>query len=204
MQGLVPTFGHRTSDFNQTPIYPESKGENHTFEVLDPGSSPSRIVSLTSANVTSTPVQNVGVIATLTGRVGYLLFNDHIATAEHALIDAINQLNVAPGILDLVLDLRYNGGGFLGIASEISYMIAGPVSTAGQPFETLQFNDKHPITNPVTGQPLSPTPFHATAQGFSTPAGQALPTLNLPRVFVLVGSGTCSASESIINSLRWS
>ncbi len=70
------------------------------------------------------------------------------------------------------------------------------------PFETLQFNDKHPTAKPVTGQPLSPTPFHTTAQGFSTPAGQALPTLNLPRVYVLVGSGTCSASESIINSLR--
>ena len=29
-----------------------------------------------------------------------------------------------------------------------------------------------------------------------------MPTLNLPRVYVLIGSGTCSASESIINSLR--
>ncbi|MCP4768417.1 MAG: peptidase, partial [Gammaproteobacteria bacterium] len=183
-------------------LFPESAGENHTFEVLDPGSPPSRMVTITSANVTSTPVQNVGVITTLSGRVGYLLFNDHIATAEQALIDAINQLNVAPGILDLVLDLRYNGGGFLDIASELAYMIAGPVPTAGRPFETLQFNDKHPTTNPVTGQPLSPTPFHTTAQGFSTPAGQALPTLNLPRVYVLAGSGTCSASESIINSLR--
>ena len=29
-----------------------------------------------------------------------------------------------------------------------------------------------------------------------------LPTLNLPRVFVLTGGGTCSASEAIINGLR--
>jgi len=143
----------------------------------------------------------VRVIPTLTGPVGYLLFNDHIATAEQALFDAIKQLRDAP-ILDLVLDLRYNGGGFLDIASELAYMIAGPAQTDGQPFETLQFNDKHPTTDPVTGQPLSPTPFHTTTQGFLNPAGQALPTLNLLRVFVLVGSGTCSASESIINSLR--
>ncbi|MDZ7769432.1 MAG: hypothetical protein U5K38_10330 [Woeseiaceae bacterium] len=33
-------------------------------------------------------------------------------------------------------------------------------------------------------------------------SGQALPTLDLPRVFVLTGPGTCSASESIINGLR--
>ncbi len=183
-------------------LFPDATGETHMFEVLDQGAMVSRMVSMTSANITSDPVQNVTVLTTLSGRVGYLLFNDHIATAEQELIDAVNQLNTAPGILDLVLDLRYNGGGFLDIASELAYMIAGPVPTAGQPFETLQFNDKHPVTNPVTGQPLSPTPFHSTTQGFSTMAGQALPSLNLSRVYVLIGPGTCSASESIINSLR--
>jgi carboxyl-terminal processing protease len=33
-------------------------------------------------------------------------------------------------------------------------------------------------------------------------SGQPLPTLDLTRVFVLTGAGTCSASESIINSLQ--
>jgi hypothetical protein len=32
--------------------------------------------------------------------------------------------------------------------------------------------------------------------------GTPLPTLNLQRIFVLTGSGTCSASESVINGLR--
>jgi len=41
--------------------------------------------SLTSANVVSVPVQNVGTIDTgSAGLVGYILFNDHIATAEVA------------------------------------------------------------------------------------------------------------------------
>src|SRR5450432_1092024 len=44
--------------------------------------------------------------------------------------------------------------------------------------------------------------FHATKQGFSVAAGQALPTLNLSRVFVFTTGSTCSASESIINSLQ--
>jgi carboxyl-terminal processing protease len=66
----------------------------------------------------------------------------------------------------------------------------------------VQFNDQHPATNPITGQPLSPTPFFSTAQGFSVPQGQALPTLGLSRVFVLTGHGTASASELFINGLR--
>jgi hypothetical protein len=64
------------------------------------------------------------------------------------------------------------------------------------------FNDQHPTTDPVTGERVMPMPFLDTSQGFSGPRGQALPTLNLTRVFVLTSPNTCSASESIINGLR--
>jgi hypothetical protein len=161
---------------------------------------------MTAANITSAPVQNTHVINTLTGDVGYMLFNDHIATAEQALIDAVNILksnNNNQGIDDLVLDMRYNGGGFLAIASELAFMIAGDVAR-GQTFEEMQFNDKHPATNPVTGQALSPTLFYEVTQGapFNAVPGQALPILNLPRVYVITGAGTCSASEAVMNGLR--
>jgi C-terminal processing protease CtpA/Prc len=184
-----------------------SPGEQHTFTVQDPGSATSRTVTLTAASITSDPVRTIDVISTPTGEIGYILFNDHIATAEQSLIDAVNQLNAhngGIGIDDLVLDLRYNGGGYLAIASELAYMIAGAVPTAGRIFEEMTFNDKYPATNPVTGQPLSPTPFYTNAIGppFNGTPGQPLPTLDLGRVYVLIGSGTCSASESIINGLR--
>jgi hypothetical protein len=156
---------------------------------------------LTSANVTSTPVQGVTTIPTPTGPVGYMLFNDHLATAERLLVDAVAQL-VAAGATDLVIDMRYNGGGFLDVASELAYMIAGPAVTAGKTFEKLTFNDKSPDRNPVTGAALTPTPFQSRTLGFSLAPGQALPTLALPRVFILTGGSTCSASESVINSLR--
>ncbi|MCH8221706.1 MAG: peptidase [Proteobacteria bacterium] len=182
-------------------LFPAGINESHSFTVLDFGAASSRTFDMVSANVVSTPVQKVSTIWTITGDVGYMLFNDHIATAEQGLIDAINFLQAA-NIDDLVIDLRYNGGGFLDIASELAFMIAGPVPTAGQTFEKIVFSDKHPVTNPVTGQSLTPIPFHTTSQGFSAPAGQALPTLNLPRVFLLTGPNTCSASESIINSLQ--
>lgn len=180
-------------------FFPSQAGQTYDFTVRDLDGT-QRSFSMTSIDVVSTPVQNASTIPTASGAVGYLLFNAHIATAESGLVNAVNQLQAA-GITDLVIDLRYNGGGFLDIASEFAYMIAGPVPTAGQTFENLTFNDKHPSTNPITGQPLSPTPFHTTSQGFDIGAGQPLPTLNLSRVFVLSGPNTCSASESIMNSL---
>jgi hypothetical protein len=182
-------------------LSPQSLGESHTFSILDLGASAPRTVTLVSANIIETPVQNVQTIPTAAGIVGYMLFNDHIATAESELVDAFNQLKSA-GVNDLILDIRYNGGGYLDIASEVAYMIAGPTPTAGQTFELSQFNSKNPTVNPVTKAAITPLGFHTTAQGFSLPAGQALPTLNLARVYVITGAGTCSASESIINSLQ--
>lgn len=184
-------------------LFPAAVGESHTFTVRDLGAANTRQITMTSAEIVSTPVQHVKTVASPMGTVGYLLFNDHIATAEAGLIDAVNEL-AAAGVDELVVDMRYNGGGFLDIASEFAYMIAGSAQTAGRTFELIQFNDKHPATDPVTGQPIEPIPFHATSQGFSAtvPSGQPLPALDLPRVFVLTGPNTCSASESVMNSLR--
>jgi C-terminal processing protease CtpA/Prc len=185
-------------------LFPSEAGETHSFTVQDVGSQNSRSITMTSAIIELEPVKNVRVLDTPTGRVGYVLFNDHIATAELALIDAVNQLGAGDGIDDLVLDIRYNGGGFLALASELAYMIAGPAATAERVFELVQFNDKHPVTNPVTGQAISPTPFFDTTLGppFNAPPDQPLPTLDLPRLFVITSSSTCSASEAIMNSLR--
>jgi hypothetical protein len=66
---------------------------------------------MTSVDVTSTPVQNVTTISTASGLVGYMLFNDHVATAEEQLIDAVSQLSTA-GITDLVLDIRLDSPTF--------------------------------------------------------------------------------------------
>jgi hypothetical protein len=140
----------------------------------------------------------VRVIETTTGKVGYLLFNDHLAPSEAQLIAAMAQLK-ADGVSDLVLDLRYNGGGLLEVASELAYMIAGPSATTGATFERLLFNRKNPFG---LSDEQKKTPFHANSRGFSVPAGQPLPQLGLSRVTVLTGPGTCSASESIINGLR--
>jgi carboxyl-terminal processing protease len=182
-------------------LQPATVGESHTFTVLDVGASTPRTVTLTAADVTETPVPVVTTLTSNGAKVGYILFNDHIATSESELINAFTTLQ-QQGVSDLVLDIRYNGGGYLDIASEVAFMIAGTAQTSGQTFQLQQFNSQYPTTDPVTGEAITPTLFHNTSQGFSVPSGQSLPALNLARVFVLTGAETCSASEAIINGLR--
>ena len=182
-------------------LSPSNAGETHTFTIRDLGTDTDRTIELTSGEVTIDPVQFERVIDTDTGPVGYLFFSTHIAPAERDLVDAFDMFEAA-GVTDLVIDLRYNGGGFLDIANETAAMIAGPGQSAGRIFDRLQFSDKHPNVNPVTDQPIDPGFFHTTTLGFSVGAGEPLPALNLSRVFVLSSGRTCSASEAIINGLR--
>lgn len=179
-------------------LFPRIAGQSHVFTVQDAGSTTTRQLTLVTAAVTSVPVQQVKTITTADGPVGYLLFNDHIATAERQLIAAIEQLKAA-NIKDLVIDMRYNGGGYLDIAAQLAFMVAGPESSAGKVFERLAFNDKNPFGY---SEAALTTPFVSETLGFSTIAGAALPSLGLKRVYVLTGSGTCSASEAVINGLR--
>jgi carboxyl-terminal processing protease len=175
-------------------LFPEKANEMHRL-TLDRSGTPVD-VTLTAVDVTAAPVKNTKTIDTPTGKVGYLTFDNHNEVSERALIDSITQLKTA-GVTDLVLDVRYNGGGLLFIASELAYMIAGPAQTAGKTFEKPIYNDRF--------APQAPFDFRSTAYGFqpaSVPAGTVLPTLNLKRVTLLTTAGTCSASESIINSLR--
>jgi hypothetical protein len=131
-------------------------------------------------------------------KVGYILFNDHDVGAQDDLIAAFRQLQ-QQGAQDLVLDLRDNSGGYLYVALTAASMITGPQSN-GQVFESLRYNDKR-----ATETAFSTLRFSSQvqfAESATNPVGSALPQLALPRVFVLTTGRTCSASESIINSLR--
>ncbi len=183
-------------------LFPRNPGVTTTFVVRDPGATTERTIQLTSVNLSPKPVNRTRILNTPTGQVGYILFNTFSPFAsEREIAEAINQMRAA-GVSDVVLDLRYNGGGLLGVASQLSWMIAGPSRTANRAFERLRFNAQAGNRNPVTGQPNNPVPFYSTGLGFSLAEGTALQSLNLPRVFVLSTDDTCSASEAVINGLR--
>jgi carboxyl-terminal processing protease len=180
-----------------TLLFPTAIGVQLSMTVLDLNQSVARTVVVSSASITEDPVPLVRVLPAdpanpASAKVGYLVFNDHIATSETELINAIATFKTA-GVSDVVLDLRYNGGGFLYIASELAAMLGGNQVTPNAVYDKLTFNDKHPEkTNDPANTVLFPT--------LST-TNQVLPTLNLSRVFIVTSPGTCSASESIINGL---
>ena len=177
-------------------LFPDASAVGNTSHswVFVRGSSTLPTLTLTVANITKQPVLSRSVVTGSDGKkVGYLVFNDHLGAAESQLIEAVNYFK-AQAIDDLVLDIRYNGGGYLYIASELAYMIAGPVPTANKTFDQIIFNNKRAAeTNSADAR----TPFYNAST-----AGVGLPSLGLARVFVITLPGTCSASEAVINGLR--
>lgn len=179
-------------------LFPSVVGESHTFVLAPASGGATKTVALTSAQLSIQAVPTSGVINTPTGRVGYIAFTTFNSFAsEGAIANAIAGLQ-AVGVNDLVLDLRYNSGGYLYIASQLGYMIAGPSRTNGRTFELGKTNEKKPFG------PDEATPFYNVGSGFAggIANGQVLPTLNLRRVYVLTTPGSCSASEALINGLR--
>jgi carboxyl-terminal processing protease len=177
-----------------------SAGTSHTLGFSRSGGADVTAAMTASTSVTIDPVPVATVLTDGALKVGYLHFTDHLASSETKLIAAINNFKTQ-GVTDLVLDLRYNGGGYLYLSSEMAYMIAGASRTSGKVFEKLTYNGKRTSDNART-----PTPFYNTScnldANYICSNQQSLPTLNLPRVFVIAKGDTCSASESIINSLK--
>ncbi len=175
-------------------LFPRTEGESHTFTVLDLGSFTPRTVTMTSAEITSHPVQNVRILAASSGdRIGYMLFNAHSAPASQAIIEVGKHLKNA-GIDDLIVDLRYNSGGILYVAQILSSMVAG-TEKEGLTFEEFETNGK------ISSESWEFALEYAASDVIDE-VDLTVPSLGLPRLFVLTSSRTCSASESIINSLR--
>ena len=160
-------------------------------------------VTLKAAQVKADPLPLATVVSSPQGRrVGYFAFHSHTRGSQDRLIDAVKQVS-ASGIQDLVLDLRYNGGGLLYVAQGLASMVAGPASD-GKVFERLIYNDRLGAEiRAILGEDfvyrITPT---VDASEVKYLRGETLPRLNLPRVYVLATDATCSASESIINGLR--
>ena len=142
----------------------------------------SREVAVTKAIYDLQTVLDTRVITNDSGDVGYLNFYQFIAKSGAELAEAFSTLKTA-GITELVLDLRFNSGGRISVANELSSYIVG-ANHDDHVFTTYAFNDKYSANN--------------LSQNFK----QLSDSLTLNRVFVLQSDNTCSASELVINSLR--
>lgn len=115
-------------------------------------------------------------------RIGYLVFDSFISQAKTELKNEFKKFKES-GVTDFILDLRYNGGGYVSVSNELSSYINSS-KTKNQIFQILEFDSKK-----VKGDQV---------YIFDTKED----SLNLDRVFILTGSGTASASEAVINGLK--
>lgn len=171
-------------------LFPDALNEAHKFK-FETAAGNEYVETLQSSEIDVTAVPIAKIIAQGSSQVGYIQFNTFIPAAQDEWIEAINNFKQA-GVDDLIVDMRYNGGGYISVASMVSYMIGGS-NVSGKTFFQEVENDKA----------QSRTPLGFTSVGlYETGQGNNLPTLNFNRVYVLSTKDTCSASELVINGLR--
>lgn len=164
-------------------LTPDQSGDALTLVVRN-RAGVERTVALTATTYVLTPVQNAQIVTSPNNRaMGYVLVKDMIDQVGAPLADAFAEFR-ANGLDELVLDLRYNGGGHVSVADIVASYAAGSRGS-GQVFAGLLYNDQRSVFNNQTFRFGNPAQW----SGFS-------------RVYVLAGPRTCSASEQVINGLR--
>jgi len=149
-------------------------------------------VSMDAVEIHENPVYKTEVINADGIKVGYLLLNAFRDNYHRALNDSVGTLKNA-GIDELVLDLRYNGGGAISTSSALASMISGNDST--EVFAKFTYGEKRSDLN-------SDFDFYSELPLGDETGPIAINKLNLDHVYILTGSGTASASEMVINGLK--
>jgi len=123
------------------------------------------------------------IYTTNMGKAGYLVFNSFVQRSADDLNTAFDFFK-KEDISELVLDLRYNGGGYISIARQLASQIGGS-HVLGKNMINYIYNDNNSSSN----YDLS----------FDLVDGKE--QLNLSRVVILATQATASASEMVANSL---
>ncbi len=166
------------NDFSS--LSPAKAGD--TITVVIASAAGTRSVVLSAAVYALVPVSATQVLALPDGRkAGYLFLKDFVSQAEAPLAQALADFNKA-GATELILDLRYNGGGLVSTAALLASLIGGSADN-GRVFATLNFNAANAASN----------------RSYVFSAGSASP---FTRAVVLTGVRTCSASELVVNGLK--
>ncbi|HSP39886.1 MAG TPA: S41 family peptidase [Gillisia sp.] len=152
--------------------------------------------TLTNAEYNSNPVYIKNVLTINGSKVGYLMYNSFTRDYDKQLNDAFGEFKAA-GITDLILDLRYNGGGSVRTATDLASMITGQFP--GEIFMKEVWNEEYQAYFESTEERKE-----SLLNRFNTKilTGETINSLNLTRVFVLTTKRSASASELIINGLK--
>ncbi len=139
-------------------------------------------ISSTKQSFTINSVLHYDTLHLSSGITGHLVFESFIEPSEGELETAFEFFK-SNNVQDLILDLRYNSGGFLYIAQQLASYIAGNSKT-GITFAGLTYNDKNQDYN-------IDYPFENSSY-----------PLSLSRLIVITSRLTASASEAVINGLK--
>lgn len=150
-------------------------------------------VSLTKTTLEENPILINKVINSNGHKIGYLMYNGFYADYDARLNEAFGELKTQ-GVTDLVLDLRYNGGGSVRTATRLASLITGQFD--GKIFSKRQYNIKLMAS-------MSTDELETLNDRFvNNIDGTALNSLNLSKVYILTTDNTASASELVINGLK--
>lgn len=152
-----------------------------------------KTVALTKTVLNENPILVNKVIISGSHKIGYLMYNGFYANYDNQLNDAFGTLKTQ-GITDLVLDLRYNGGGSIQTATRLASMITGAFT--GQVFAKEQWNAKiesyFAANDPESLKNLFVNKIETTP----------INSINMTKVYILTSGATASASELVINGLK--
>ena len=197
-----PNASNTNNDPNLTFVV-NALGSNTIKLTLQRPDATTFTVDVARGNYTINPVLKYSVITSTTGKVvGYFAFNRFTSlTNSKAKIDEAFSYFASQNISELVVDLRYNGGGDIETAAYLSnYMV--PSSKNG----TLMFTEYYNARLQNDDYPLLKRKYKINAGDFkpqnNTTNFAKMGNLNLSRAFFLVTGATASASELLINNLR--
>jgi len=133
-------------------------------------------------------------------KVGYLVYNFFSPGLNNSKdydneVDNVFAYFKSNGVNEVVLDLRFNGGGAISSAINLASLLV-PGYTSSKIFVNFQYNTK--VQSDIINEPsLGESYLHQKFVPKASNIGD-----NLTRLFVLTSKGTASASELIINGLR--
>lgn len=161
---------------------PSDAGVSRLFRVRAPDGT-QRDVTLVQADYSLAPVSSrygVKIIDDGGRRVGYINLRTFISTADQALRDGFAQLRAA-GVTQVIVDLRYNGGGLVSTAGLMGDLLGGNRSSS-EVFSYTTFRPEKSAENDTR---------------FFAPQPQSI----APTKIAFIGTqGTASASELVINA----